>query len=349
MAGKIPIPVTVLTGFLGAGKTTILRHLAGSGGLARTLVLINEFGEFGLDHHLLAHLDDDSVVVMDSGCICCSIRYDLARTLSEAAWRYASGGERWFDRVVIETTGLADPVPVLQTLLGEPRVTRHYALGNVVTVVDSVCGEATLEAHAEARRQVAVADCLLLTKTDLRESCRPEGLYNRLRALSALPPVIVQKGAVAEDLLFSEEKGLLSRSRSHQGAVHAEHFRTTDALPHTHDSVDIAHAGISAVSLYIESPVDAAVLDECLAGLLQQYGEELLRVKGLVFARNFERPLLVQAVRHVASVGEPLPEWPARLQRRTQLVVIARREWLSQRVLHDWFSSYGFQIHITTS
>ncbi len=133
MKRNTPVPVTVLTGFLGAGKTTILRHLAESGEFKRTLVLINEFGELGLDHHLLGYLNDDSVVLMDSGCICCSIRHDLVQTLSQAAWRYSSGGERWFDRVVIETTGLADPAPVLQTLLGEPRVTKHYALDRVLT------------------------------------------------------------------------------------------------------------------------------------------------------------------------------------------------------------------------
>ena len=132
------IPVSVLTGFLGSGKTTVLNHLALEGALARTLVLVNEFGEVGLDHHLLTRIDDDTLVAMDSGCICCTIRRDLALTLAQAPGRYARGGERWFDRVVIETTGIADPAPILQTLLSEPSVIARYRVDRVLTTVDAV-------------------------------------------------------------------------------------------------------------------------------------------------------------------------------------------------------------------
>ena len=130
------IPITVLTGFLGSGKTTVLRHLLGLGALNRTLVLVNEFGEVGLDHELLAPIDDDTLVAVDSGCICCTIRADLVRTLNEAPWRYARGGSRWFDRVVIETTGIADPAPILQTILGDEKVSVQYSLVSVITAVD---------------------------------------------------------------------------------------------------------------------------------------------------------------------------------------------------------------------
>ena len=164
---KQRIPISVLTGFLGSGKTTVLRHFARSGSLSRTLVLVNEFGEVGLDHHLLTPLDDDTLVALDSGCICCTIRADLSKTLSEAPWRYSRDGVRWFDQVIIETTGVADPAPVLQTILGDPKVVDSYSLSSVLTAVDAVNGTSTLKEHAEAVKQVAVADRVILTKTDL--------------------------------------------------------------------------------------------------------------------------------------------------------------------------------------
>ena len=128
---KQRIPISVLTGFLGSGKTTVLRHFARSGGLSRTLVLVNEFGEVGLDHHLLTPIDDDTLVALDSECICCTIRADLSKTLSEAPWRYSRDGVRWFDQVIIETTGVADPAPVLQTILGDLKVVDSFSLSSV--------------------------------------------------------------------------------------------------------------------------------------------------------------------------------------------------------------------------
>jgi len=145
---KQRIPISVLTGFLGSGKTTVLRHFARSGSLSRTLVLVNEFGEVGLDHHLLTPIDDDTLVALDSGCICCTIRADLSKTLNEAPWRYSRDGIRWFDQVIIETTGVADPAPVLQTILGDPKVVDSYSLSSVLTAVDAVNGTSTLKEYA---------------------------------------------------------------------------------------------------------------------------------------------------------------------------------------------------------
>ena len=180
------IPVAVLTGFLGSGKTTILRHLMESHALSRTLVIINEFGEVGLDHQLVSHVDDDTVVALSSGCICCTIRGDLAETLARAPGRYARGGKRWFDRVIIETTGIADPAPILQTLLAEPAVLRHYAMARVLTTVDAVNGESALAAYPEAVKQIGVADQLLITKTDL---VTPAHLAALRRGLEELAPM----------------------------------------------------------------------------------------------------------------------------------------------------------------
>jgi len=178
------LPVTLLTGFAGAGKTTLLNQLVRQPGMARTLLVIGESGAIGLDHLLVAVARDDAGVQVNSGCLCCTIRIDLARTLREAPWRYARNGAPWFERVVVETAGLADPTPMLHTLTGEPSVTRRYRLDGVVTVVDAAAGMATLDVRPEAVRQVAVADRLLVSKVDVVEPAALAVLQARLRALN---------------------------------------------------------------------------------------------------------------------------------------------------------------------
>ena len=207
------IPITVLTGFLGSGKTTVLRHLLGLGALNRTLVLVNEFGEVGLDHELLAPIDDDTLVAVDSGCICCTIRADLVRTLNEAPWRYARGGSRWFDRVVIETTGIADPAPILQTILGDEKVSVQYSLVSVITAVDAVNGFQTLDQQYEAVKQVAVADRIMLTKVDLLDAVDP-GLEGLLRKLAPSVPItrVVGGAAAAEWFRIDEAYSINGKS-----------------------------------------------------------------------------------------------------------------------------------------
>ena len=192
------IPITLLTGFLGSGKTTLLSQLVRQPELARTLVMVNEFGEVGLDHLLMSRVPDDAVVEMSSGCLCCTVRGDLVSTLKDAHWRYARAGERQFDRVVIETTGLADPAPILQTLMTVGVITRRYRLDGVLTVVDLANAAATLDAHPEAVMQVAVADRLLLTKGDLADSEARAALARRLAAINpAAAQVPVDHGHLA--------------------------------------------------------------------------------------------------------------------------------------------------------
>lgn len=177
-------PITVLTGFLGAGKTTVLNQLIQQPAMSKSLVLINEFGEIGLDHHLVSELRDETVVELNSGCLCCTIRGDLVRTLKDARWRFARAGEAWFERVVIETTGLADPAPIIHTLMTDGHIADRYRLDGVVAVVDRVNGLATIDNHEEALKQAAMADCLVLTKTDLASDEHIKALDDRLQRVN---------------------------------------------------------------------------------------------------------------------------------------------------------------------
>ena len=183
------IPATLLTGFLGSGKTTVLNHVLKQPGMAATAVIVNEFGEIGLDH-LLVERSTEDVVLLNSGCLCCTVRNDIVDTLTSLFVDRANGKVPWFTRVVIETTGLADPAPILHTLMTEPIVAARYMLDGVVTTVDAVNGATTLDRQPEAVKQAAVADRLLLTKTDLSPPALRQALEARLAALNRSAPLI---------------------------------------------------------------------------------------------------------------------------------------------------------------
>ena len=337
------LPVSVLTGFLGSGKTTVLNHLIQQPALSRTLVLINEFGEIGLDHDLVTHSKDDVVIEMSSGCLCCTIRGDLARTLREAPGRFASAGELWFDRVVIETTGLADPAPILHTLMTEPAVARRYRLDGVMSTVDAVNGGGTLDRQIEPVKQAAMADLLLVTKADLVDLDALRRLQDRLRVLNpAAPQIIAENGAVDPTLLF--DAGLYNpktKSLDVQNWLKAEAY----AEPHDHEHGTAGHghtcelndvnrhdAHIKAVCLTIHEPIHCDALDHWLEALLLLRGADLLRTKGIINVVDLDGPVVIHGVQHIFHPAVMLKEWPSE-DRRSRIVFITRD--IDESVLRD--------------
>lgn len=337
------LPISVLTGFLGSGKTTVLNHLVQQPALRRTLVLINEFGEIGIDHELVTHSKDDVVIEMASGCLCCTIRGDLAKTLREAPGRFARGGKPWFDQVVIETTGLADPAPILHTLMTEPSVAHRYRLDAVITTVDAVNGGDTLHRQIESVKQVAVADRLLITKTDLVDIGVLRELQDRLRDLNpAAPQLIAENGVVDSALLFNagfyDPK---SKSLDVQNWLKAEAY--AEPRIHAHDAADHGHHDhhhdvnrhdlhIKAVCLTIDEPVHGETLDLWLDALLLLRGADFLRTKGIINVAGFEGPVVIHGVQHIFHPAVMLKEWPNE-DRRSRIVFITRD--IDESVLRD--------------
>jgi G3E family GTPase len=314
-------PVTVLTGFLGAGKTTLLNHLLRRPELARTPVLVNEFGEIGLDHLLVRKLDD-STVLLNAGCLCCSVRGDLARVLREMLPR-ARRDE--ISRIVIETTGLADPIPVLATLMTDPVAASAYRLDGIVTVIDAVNGIAHLDSQEEAVRQVAVADRIVVSKTDLAD---PAPLRVRLRALN--PGAPVAEGIPEPEFLLNA--GLFDPRRKIPDVkawLDAEAF---DEHRH-HHGPDRHGARISAFCITLHRPLDWPPLAMWLELLVAQRGENLLRIKGILNLKGEDRPVAIHAVRHLMHPPAKLAAWPEDDKRTSRLVFITRD--LPESVVRD--------------
>ncbi len=312
-------PVTVLTGFLGAGKTTLLNHLLRQPAMARTAVLVNEFGEIGLDHLLVEKLDD-STVLLNAGCLCCTVRGDLARVLRELLPR-ARRDE--ISRIIIETTGLADPVPILTTLMTDPVAAAAYRLDGIVTVIDAVNGMAHLDGHAEAARQAAVADRIVITKTDLADAAP---LCDRLRALNPGARITQARHGVLDPAAVLHA-GLFDPARKDpdvRGWLDAAAFADTLNTHHHHHHHDPNRhdARICAFCLTFEDPLDATVLAAWLERLVAAHGEHLLRVKGILNLRGHDRPAAIHVVRHLIHPPALLSAWPAGDPRTSRLVFI---------------------------
>ena len=306
------LPATILTGFLGSGKTTLLNRLLSHEGMANTAVIVNEFGEIGLDH-LLVETPDESMVLMDSGCLCCTILGDLVQTLQTLLAKRMTGVVPAFERVIIETTGLADPAPILHTLIADPDVTAYYRLDSVVAVVDAVNAESQLDTHFEAIKQAAVSDRIVVSKTDLAGMDSVSGLVARLQGINPGAPIFqAVMGEIDPSRLFGAD---IMSAKGRAGTVTA----WLDADAHDSRHAHHHHDGIRTFSVTRDRPVEAAGLQLWLDLLASYRGPNLLRVKGLLNVAG--RPVVVHAVQHLFHPPLALDAWPDG-DRRSRIVFI---------------------------
>ena len=286
------IPVTIVTGFLGSGKTTLISRILRDPAFARTAVIVNEFGEVPLDHDLIAS-SDDTVLTLNTGCLCCAVQTDLARTLLDLQVRRDD-----FDQVLIETSGLSDPSSMLQSLIGDASVAALYRVPFVVTLVDALFGAVSLRDHPEARNQVALADRLMISKTDVGPA--GDDLLNALDSLNPEAPRGTARDVAAADIFGTP-------------------LPTGRPLP-----AAVRHAGIETFTLTRDRPVPALALTLLLQALGEHCGARLLRLKGLVAIEEMPgRPAVIHGVRHVVATPEFLGQWPS-ADRSTRIVFITR-------------------------
>jgi G3E family GTPase len=313
------IPVSVITGFLGSGKTTLLRRLLAHPRMGATAVLVNEFGEVGLDHLLLRKVDEN-IVLLDSGCLCCSVRDDLVETLDDLQARRAAG-ELEFDRAVIETTGLADPAPIIHTLMTDASLTPTHRLTALVSTIDATHGERQLDQHMEAVKQAAMADRLVLTKTDLASEAARARLVARL---GALVPAATAFDATLEAGPGPDELFAASALSAGGRSAAVRRWLSAEASPHDHGHAGDRHDDrIRTFCLTGEAPLDWDRFLAWLKLLLASRGEQLLRVKGLLNVAGWEKPIVIHGVQHVFYPPAELGEWPDG-DRRSRIVFITR-------------------------
>jgi len=301
-AGKIA--VTVVTGFLGAGKTTLIRAALKSPVAANSVVIVNEFGEIGVDDVIL-RTSTEEVRLIGNGCMCCAASHDLQRTLRNLYAERETGAVPAFDRVIVETSGLADPGPILQSLHADRALTGHYALDGLVTVVDGALGSRSERDDVVWLEQVVQADCLIVTKTDLPET-NTEALKERLAVLN--PHALI----MAADTARVTPSSFLGHLATREGHNHAKHTHR-----HGHET------GYNSFVLRLEREVDWPLFIRALDLLLASRGEDILRIKGLVAAEGIQGPVVVHYVRHLSSAPEELKAWPEG-RRVTRLVFITR-------------------------
>ncbi len=325
-SGKIP--VFLLTGFLGSGKTTLLAQLLRQPQMSRTAVVINEFGEVGLDHDLVS-ASSESLIELETGCLCCAVRGDLALTLGDLLARRSAGSVTSFDRIVIETSGLADPAPILQLLMTDAALAARLRMAGVVTTTDCCIGLDTLEREPQAQRQVAVAGTLVLTKSDI---CPPAlELLQRLSDLNRSARLISVVGGIADvdDILRDEGEGPGSSEAaiSRWLGMGAGDGRAADATGH--DSAIAFHAVV------LDRPVHAVTATLLLETLAEHHGRDLLRFKAILdLVESPERPAVLHGVQHVFHPVTFLDAWPS-ADRRSRIAVIGRglsRAWIAALV-----------------
>ena len=359
-AAEERIPVTVLTGFLGSGKTTLLNKMLRRPELADTAVIINEFGEIGLDHLLVEKSDDDGMVTLNSGCLCCTVRGDLVRTMSELFLKRSKGEVTPFKRMVVETTGLADPAPILHTLMTDPLLASRYRLDGVVTTVDGVNGASTLDNHEEAIKQAAVADRILLTKVDIAEAPRLAELKDRLHQLNPGAPThsitageidpnqILNAGLYNPESKTADVKKWL-QAEAYEGSHDHGHGHHHHGHGHGHDhdhkhgeqdphDVNRHDDRIRSFCMTFDEPMSWATVAAAFDALVTYRGPDLLRMKGILNVKDTDKPVVIHGVQHVFHPPATLEAWPEGDDRKSRVVFITRD--IAESTIRKVFASF---------
>jgi G3E family GTPase len=364
------IPVSILTGFLGAGKSTLLNRLLKDPAMKDAAVIINEFGEVGIDH-LLVEASSDAVVELSDGCLCCTVRGELVDTLAELIDGMQTGKIKPLSRIVIETTGLADPAPVMQSVMGHPAVSQHFDLDGVITVVDAVNGLSTIDAYPEAYKQVAVADRLILTKKTLSDEPTISELTQRLRSLN--PRATITDGDADEagsaamlvnglydpaskiadvDRWLKDEMAADDHHHHHHHHDHDHHHHHGHGHDHHHHhhhhhahDVNRHGASIRSYSILHDEPIDPMAINMFIDLLRSTHGEKLLRMKAIVALTDRpDKPLVLHGVQSIFHPPVRLPAWPEGSDRKTRLVLITRD--LSESYVRDLFGAFTGKVAI---
>lgn len=347
------IPVTVLTGFLGAGKTTLLNKLLSHPDMGEAAVLINEFGEIGIDHLLVKETREDTVL-LNSGCLCCTVRGDLVNAMRELFWQRFDKKIPWFKRVVIETTGLADPAPIIHTLMTDPTVGPRYRLDGIVTVVDAVNGPQTLDSQPESVKQAAVADRIVLTKADLATPEQLATIRDRLHTLNPAAPLfdaaadfgpkdLFDAGLFSSDRKIADVAGWLREEAFAQdhdghehGHSHGHHHDHGHGHDHHHDP-NRHDARISSFCMTVDAPIPWEKFVTWMEMLITTQGENLLRIKGILNVVGEPNPVAVHGVQHLFHPPVSLPAWPDD-DHRSKIVFITRD--IGRKVIEDTFKAF---------
>lgn len=361
------IPVSILTGFLGAGKSTLLNRILKDPAASDTAVIINEFGEVGIDNFLVES-SGDTLLELSNGCLCCTVRGELVETLASLVDQIQTGRLKPIRRVVIETTGLADPAPVMQAVMGNPVIAQSFSLDGVITVVDAVHGVSTIQRHPEAVRQVAVADRLVLTKKTLADAKTNSAILHRLNELNPRAQILdadlpatakidlLINGLYDPDTKLADVARWLQEEHDHDDHDHHhdhDHDHEDDHHDHGHDHGhrhhhhhhhDVNRHGddIRSFSILHDKPIDPLAVEMFVDLLRSAHGEKLLRMKAIVqLSDNPERPLVLHGVQSIFHPPERLPRWPEGAERRTRMVLITQG--LAEEFVQDLFAAFTGQ------
>ena len=327
------IPLTVITGFLGSGKTTLLSSILKKKEMQKTAVIINEFGEIGLDHALIEHTDEN-IVELQSGCICCTIQGDLNKTLIDLFDKMMNGKVSSFNRILIETTGLANPVPIIHTLMSSIELIRIYSLDGVITVVDSINGEKTLDLHEESLKQLALAEKIILSKTDIVDKDEINSLIYRIKEINPVSQIVFSKfgNIPLEEIFGLGAYDPYKKSEDVKKWLAAEKYK--DKKHHHHHDVNRHNENIRAFSMMSEKPVNMIAFSFFRDMITAALGANLLRMKGIVNIAGEERPAVIHGVQHIFHPVQWLQIWPDN-DRRTKLVFITQN--IKKEQIEDFF------------